>query len=123
MYKRQDGARAPHAVEPREQVACYLPEPRVARVARHGFHMLQKAEPLHARAVRRLRANVRPAVLLGGDHHRVAQLRDAVLARNLPQRPGDVKRREIVRGLVVRLDRRRGQLSHCLLYTSTSQVS
>ena len=68
--------------------------------------MLHKAVALDRRRVAGLCADVRLAVVLGGNDNSVVGVLNAVLARDLSERPGDVKRGDIFRRLVVCLDGR-----------------
>ena len=95
-----------------QQIAHHRAEHRRARVLGDGLHVLQKAVPFDRRRIRRLRADVRLAVVLCRDNDRVIGVRDAVLAGHLPERPRDVKRGKVFRRLVHRLYRRRRQRLH-----------
>src|SRR5699024_4823347 len=86
-----DGSRAANAVFLREERAHHLAELRRAGVFADALDVLQKTVPLDRRGIGRLRAAIYLAVVLGGDDDRIVQLRDAVLARHLPQRPCNIE--------------------------------
>ena len=101
-----DGAGLPYLVGVFEQVFDHLAEHSRAGVLRYRFDALHKAVALDGCRVAGLCADVRLAVVLGGNDNSVVGVLGAVLAAHLTERPGDIKRRNVFRRLVHRLDRR-----------------
>ena len=108
----RDRARPADLVGVFEQVFDHLTEHSRAGILGDGLHVLHKAVALDGRGVAGLSADVRLAVVLGGDDHSVVGVLYAVLAGDLPERPRDVERREVCRGFVHRLDGRDRQRFH-----------
>ena len=89
-----------------EQVLDHLAEHSRAGVLGHGLYVLHETVTLDRRRVAGLCADVRIAVVLGGNDNSVVGVLGAVLAAHLTERPCDVKCGDIFRRLVHRLDGR-----------------
>ena len=99
-----DGAGLPYLVGIFQQIFHHLPKHSRAGIFRDRFDMLHKAVALDRRRVAGLCADVRLAVVLGGNNHSVVGVLGAVLAAHLTERPCDVKCGDIFRRLVICLD-------------------
>ena len=101
-----DGAGLPYLVGIFQQIFHHLAEHSRAGVLGHGLYVLHETVTLDGCRVAGLCADVRLAVVLGGNDNSVVGVLGAVLAAHLTERPGDVKRGDIFRRLVVCLDGR-----------------
>ena len=99
-----DRAGLPYLVGIFQQIFHHLPEHSRAGVFRDRFDMLHKAISFDRRRVAGLCADVRLAVVLGGNDNSVVGVLNAVLAAHLTERPCDVKCGDIFRRLVICLD-------------------
>ena len=102
----RDRARLPYLVSVFQQVFDHLAKHSRTGVLGHGLYVLHETVTLDRCRVAGLCADVRLAVVLGGNDNSVVGVLGAVLAAHLTERPCNVKCGDIFRRLVICLDGR-----------------